>query len=111
MIHASNINLDPADVGCRVTKENYQFVFDVLEMVSHDSGSGAGRPSYGIPPRWVDRLPLMNIALESLTLEERETFAIGEQTESEAIAARSPWLGDAHQMLDEFFDGWVICAS
>jgi hypothetical protein len=110
MIRAVNIDLDPSQVGCRITKDNYPFVFEVLEAVSHDSGSGAGRSSYGVPPRWVDGLPLMNIALEALSTEERETFAIGEVTESEAIALRSPWLGDAHAMLNDFFDGWQTCA-
>ncbi len=87
-----------------VTKDNYPLVFEALETISHDRGAGAGHSNYALPPRWLGRLGKIEQSLTTLTKEERETFAIGEDSEVKAIADRSAALHEAHELLDAFFD-------
>ena len=93
---------------CLVERDGpYPCLFGCLEDISHDSWGGAGHASYSLPGRWDVQLPWIEVALAELTEEQRQTFAIGEQGEVEAmLKGASLALRLAHRLLNEFFAGW-----
>lgn len=91
-----------------VDKNNYPSVFEVFEIISHDRGSGAGHSYYAVPDEWAIFVKIAETELLELTAEERETFAIGEETEAEAIGFRSINLIKTHAFLNAFFNEFAI---
>lgn len=89
-----------------VTATNYPRIHEVFCDVSHDAGFGAGHDNYSVPTEWVTRLILIESALRALTRDERQTLAIGEETEAAEIAARSEGLTEASKFLHAFWDDW-----
>ncbi len=89
-----------------VTKESHPTLFESFEDISHDRGSGAGHDNYSVPPEWVDTLNIAEKCLVTLSEEERQEFAIGEQGEVEKIATRSQEFSQTHKMLNSFFEDW-----
>lgn len=88
----------------RVTAVSHPSLFEAFETISHDSGGKAGWHSYFVPHAWRPKVAAADAALSTLSPDEMQTFCIGEQTESGAIAARSPELKAAHDLLNAFFD-------
>lgn len=87
-----------------VTKDTHPSLFEMLETISHDRGSGAGHTNYAIPKEFSHDLDLIDHTIAALPLKEWEIFAIGELSEALAIADRSPDLTLTHAFLDAFFN-------
>jgi N6-adenosine-specific RNA methylase IME4 len=105
-LRACEIDVDPETVALTITAQSHPRLHEALTIVSHDSGSGASRGAYGIPPEWVDRVASIEAALAPLSKDELETFCIGEEGEAREIAERSDDLRAASGLLAAFFDGW-----
>lgn len=90
--------------------EGLSGLFEVCDMISHDAGAGAGHKGYLLP----DVMPLTARTwsgfLGNLTKEDRETFAIGEQSEIEQIIAATPALASCHRTLNRWFNEGCACA-
>lgn len=93
-----------SDDWCRVTKDRFPLLHGVLEDVSHDAGGGAGHTVYVLPPRWLHELPVVELALTTLTEEELSDFATGEESVQEEIAEKSRELRRAQSLFLDFFD-------
>lgn len=96
-----------------VTPQRWPLVYEALEDISHDGGGRAGHLGYNVPMPHADSLNAFEQQLSTLNLEQRETLAIGEQTEQEELV-RDYGLEALHQMLDAFFnDGmrWCSCCE
>lgn len=86
-----------------VLATTYPLLHAAFEAISHDCGAGAGHETYWVPDEWSPHVPDAEAALATLSAEERQTFAIGEHSEVEALANRSTALTMAHRMLNAFF--------
>ncbi|MFZ3008550.1 MAG: hypothetical protein WA047_20495 [Phenylobacterium sp.] len=106
----------PGPDKVEVTGENFPKLYEALETISHDSGRSAGHASYWLPAGWRPELEGIEAALLTLTGEtvegpEFETFTIGECSVMEEIASRSPELGRASVLLNEFFEDFSTPAA
>lgn len=77
-----------------------------FETISHDGGAGAGHAVYFVPEGWTENLDAIEATLAGLSADDLQTFAIGEEREAAAIAARDPALAQAHELLNAFFEDW-----
>lgn len=106
MLRACDIDVDPETVGEVITANSHPRLCEALTIVAHDSGAGASRTEYGIPPEWVSRLPAIEAALAALSQDDLENICIGEETDMEEVAGRSEDLRMANGILADFFDEW-----
>jgi hypothetical protein len=86
-----------------VTEVSHPRLYKALDMISHDGGGGAGHLNYALDDKWEPQIGRVDDALKSLSDEELEEFAIGEQTRQDEIAARSPDLTTASKVFNCFF--------
>jgi hypothetical protein len=100
---------DTPTVWAQVTRASHPLLHGALSAITHDGGGGADHDHYNIPPGWVGHLSAMEAALSTLTSDQRETLAIGEQTECVALVAATPGLTFVHSFLDAFFDDFTDC--
>jgi hypothetical protein len=89
-----------------VRPDTYRHIYEVLNDISHDGGAGAGHDHYAIDAKWEPRCADWDFKLSFMTREQRQTFAIGEQSEGRELAERHGLL-DMAEMLDVFADGEV----
>lgn len=85
-----------------ITKASHPLLFAACETISHDAGGLAGWPSHSLPDD--ADLALAEAALDTLTAEERNAFAIGEEREMAALAQRSAALAHTHRLLTAFWE-------
>ena len=86
-----------------VTAADRPVIHELLETVSHDVGFSAGHETYSIPIAWAGYLDERHeAAVAELSEEERQTLAIGEETEMLAIATRSGLLSRISHFLSAF---------
>lgn len=69
-----------------------------------DEMEGDNGCTFHVTPEQERELNQLCNVLPLLTNKEIETLAAGEQSEAEAIAARTPQLTRLHQLLNEIFD-------
>lgn len=89
-----------------VRADNYPALHETLNSICHDSGMGAGHDVLYLSQEWEHRFAPAEAALAALRAESQEDFedfAIGEYSDAEAIADRSPELTAAHGLLNDFF--------
>ena len=94
-----------AAVKVTVTAQSHPALFHAFELISHDRGTQAGHASYEVPATWALLVPRTEAELTPLTAEELETFAIGEESEAQAVALRQQ-LVVAPLLLNAFFSEW-----
>lgn len=87
-----------------VTRQSHPYLHQCLETISHDGGGRAGWKEYVVPGEWAGRADEVNTALGELSTEERGRLCVGDETEQEYVARRSPALRTANDMLEAFFD-------
>jgi len=87
----------------RVSEKQYPALFACFEIISHDSGGGAGHKWYGVPEEYLSLLPSFDASLNDLDEEDRETLCIGEHDDQEALADRRGVQG-VHNFLNTFFE-------
>lgn len=87
-----------------VTKQSHPILFEALEIISHDRGAGAGHSNYAIPAPFNSSCDDVEMALVTLTTADLEDFSIGEESDMQAIASRSPELQAASKFLNAFFN-------
>jgi hypothetical protein len=95
-----------------IRKKDYPALYEALEHIEHDQMSSKpdGEDFYfelrdSEVYTWPPEMDFTEIdaALASLSFEDRETLAIGEQDEMVAIANQSSQLQIAHHLFEEFF--------
>ena len=91
----------------RVTKPRSSFVWEALSAITHDGGGGADHPWYNVPPGWFGRLPEIEHAISFCTEEQRETLAIGECTEVDALVKNVVGLPLAYEFFNAFFEDFI----
>ena len=90
-----------------VTERSHPTLWSTLMAVAYDSGA---YNRLNPQPESVDLdfepgvLQIVDFELWQLSPEDRDTFAIGEQSEMEAISQRSSGLKMAHEVLTSFFN-------
>lgn len=86
----------------QVTLKSHPYLFEAFLTIDHDSGRSIGRGDapivYNVPERCEELVRPAERALAGLTASERETVAIGEETEATAIVGL---LGDDGVKLEE----------
>jgi hypothetical protein len=94
-------------VTAQELRKECPFLFDSLREVAGDAGVvGAG--TYMLPRRTPTELAEIENALAELPLSLRAHFCVGEESEQLRILKDSKALTDAHQLLNDFFDGPMI---
>lgn len=91
-----------------VTKESHPALYQALENLSHDSGGGAGHPSYAVPAPWSEKVPAAEAALAQLTEPDLCDFSIGSTDDQAAVAEKNPGLDLVAELLNAFFEGWSV---
>ncbi|WOI54276.1 hypothetical protein [Parvularcula sp. LCG005] len=71
-----------------ITARNYPAIFDVMETIMHDGGGRAGHKAYRLGLSIPEAINAEQ-DLQKLTDDERQAFAIGEETEMAEIANRT----------------------
>lgn len=86
----------------------WPFLYEVLDVMSHDSGSGAGSPYYLLPMSLysIAQLSTMDEALRGISSDDVETLAMGEISDARAVADRSPELTMVGDLLADAFNGF-----
>jgi hypothetical protein len=84
-----------------ITANTHPHLFEAMDAITHDGGGGC-HEHYNVPPGWVDALQRMEIVLGRLSPDQRETVAIGECSEVDALVAEVEGLAVAHRFLDAF---------
>lgn len=86
-------------------------LYHAFEVISHDSGAGAGHTNYCVPADESARVATAEAQLTPLTDDEIETLSIGEAEEMDALVAKHG-LADTHALFNEFFEGgWPCCVA
>lgn len=85
-----------------VTETSHPALYNALDKISHDMGHGAGWTSYPIPDNWWPYVGLFEVALNTLSPEDFQTFCVGDNREMAVIASRSEELLLCAMALDCF---------
>lgn len=93
-----------------ITSATHPRLFEAMDAITHDGGGGC-HEHYNVPPGWVDALARMEVVIGRLTDEQRETLAIGEGSEQDALVAEVEGLGVVHRFLNAFFEDFIECES
>lgn len=93
-----------------IPREGLPGLFEVCDIISHDCGGGAGHKGYLLPEVMPLTARVWSGLLSSLSEDDRQAFAIGEESEIEAIIERIPGLAGCHRCLQRWFDQGVPCA-
>ena len=88
----------------KVTKALHPALYRAIDMVSHDSGGGAGHPYHLVSNAWEPHLADIEQALAALTADQFETFCIGDHEEGQALIPKYSALSIADVLLEEWFD-------
>lgn len=99
----------------QITEKSHPYVYKAFQAVELDNGAQYFKwmdgppPSYDVPKKWAELVPVAERALAMLSTEEFELVTVGEQTEKEALIATGNITGlpDADKLLAEFFNGWI----
>jgi len=109
-IHAENLghrSVGPTpETWLRITADTHPRLFEAMDAITHDGGGGCHR-HYNVPAGWAEALPRMEAVLGRLTPEQRETVAIGECSEQEAVVREFDGLAVAHRFLNAFFEDFI----
>lgn len=89
-----------------VTAATHPHLFEAMDAITHDSCGGCHR-HYNVPAGWTEALSRMEAVLGRLTPEQRQTVAIGECSEQEAIVSEFEGLAVAHRFLNAFFEDFI----
>lgn len=90
-----------------VTEATHPALHHAFEAISHDNGYGAGHETYAVPPEWVAALPSAEVALDSLSKEDRDQLTIGEGLSETSPAARAdPEVHALSRLLHDFWQDW-----
>lgn len=89
-----------------VTRSSHPVLFEALETLSHDSGSGAGRPEYRVPPWYQSLLPWMDESLAAMKAEVRYAFVLPVNDQVAKVAQAEPGAAIVNAFLGDFLDGF-----
>lgn len=89
-----------------ITSATHPHLFEAMDAITHDGGGGC-HEHYNVPPGWGEALSRMEALLGRLSPEQRETIAIGECSEQEALVHEFEGLGVAHRFLGAFFEDFI----
>jgi hypothetical protein len=90
----------------RITRDTHPHLFEAMDAITHDGGGGC-HEHYNVPAGWSEALSRMETLVGRLTVDQRETIAIGECSEQEALVAECEGLGVAHHFLNAFFEDFI----
>jgi hypothetical protein len=89
-----------------ITKETHPALFEAMDFIACESDFIASNgKDFHIPAPWDAVVDEIEAALAKLSLQELETFAVGEEDALLAIIGQSYELTTAHVFLTEFFEG------
>ena len=89
-----------------VRSDPYRAIYYAFDLISHDTGAGAGYACYPVPRQHAAELDAIEAALAALAETELREFAVGDYDAQRAIAERSSELKAAHALLGAFLRGW-----
>lgn len=96
----------------QINEMRYPYLYEILQYIDVDNGrrfvDGAVVTWYMPSDVWIPKLDSFEKALSKLTKEERETFAIGEESEMSVIREKDFILFDLNDMINEYFDHETI---
>jgi hypothetical protein len=90
----------------KITGATHPMLFEAMDAITHDSGGGCHH-HYNVPAGWVEALPRMEALLGRLSEDQRQTIAIGECSEQDALIIEFDGLGVASRFLNAFFEDFV----
>lgn len=96
----------PPDGWYAITATTHPHLFEAMDAITHDGGGGC-HASYNVPPGWVECLGRMEALFGRLTPDQRETIAIGEGSEQDALVSEFDGLAVAHRFLNAFFEDFI----
>jgi hypothetical protein len=89
-----------------ITSATHPHLFEAMDAITHDGGGGCHN-HYNVPPGWVDALSRVEALIGRLSPEHRETLAIGECSEQDALVREFDGLAVAHRFLNAFFEDFI----
>jgi hypothetical protein len=79
-------------------------LFEMLEDISHDAGARAGHQWHNISGEWEPWLPRLEAELATMSSEDRNTLAIGEEGEREKLVGSSVTRTVICALLHDFWE-------
>lgn len=87
----------------KITEIDYPKFFELLELISHDSGAGC-HTQYEFNDSYAEKFANFESEISDLTQDQMETFAIGEEMDALEIV-ENYGLEELHVFLNKFFEG------
>lgn len=91
-----------------ITAVAYPKLHAAMCAISHDRGTSAGHDRFHVPSggKWLAWARVAEIALSTLSREELEALAIGDEDEQKNIVRRSKALSMSSELLHAFWSDW-----